>query len=69
MEALRGAAAPGGNGPAGEPSAAGSEEDLVGELTAQLAVASGRLQAAEERVDQLEKLIKVCWGLAGGGHH
>lgn len=61
MEAVRGAAAAGGEAPAGERSSSGSEEDEVGELTAQLALARGRLQAADERVEQLEKLLKVRW--------
>lgn len=64
VEAVRSAAAAGGNdAPAGERSRAGSEDDAVGELSAQLALGRGRLQAAEERVDQLEKLLKV----GGGG--
>jgi len=58
VEATRSAAA-GGASPAAEPSAAGSEADLVAELQAQLAVATGRLAAADERVAQLEKLLKV----------
>lgn len=60
VEATRSAAAAaGGASPAAEPSAAGSEADLVAELQAQLAVATGRLQASDERVAQLEKLLKV----------
>lgn len=57
VEATRSAAAAGGLH--AEPSAAGSDADAVGELTAQLAVATGKLRAAEERVEQLEKLLKV----------
>lgn len=63
VEATRNSTA-GGASPAAEPSAAGSEADLVAELQAQLAVASGRLAAADERVAQLEKLLKArpaCW--------
>ncbi|PRW61371.1 leucine-rich repeat containing [Chlorella sorokiniana] len=61
VEATRSAAAAaGGASPAAELSATGSEADLVAELQAQLAVATGRLQAADERVAQLEKLLKVA---------
>ena len=40
--------------------ASSGEEDAVSDLTAQLAVTTGKLRAAEERVEQLEKLLKVC---------
>ena len=63
------AAAAGGSAPVAEPSAAGSEVDLVAELQAKLAVAMGRLQASDERVAQLEKLLKVSAGSAERATH
>ncbi|KAL4423912.1 hypothetical protein ABPG75_001213 [Micractinium tetrahymenae] len=57
VEATRAAAA---GGLPAQPSAADSDADAVGQLTAELAVATGKLQAAEERVAQLEKLLKVA---------
>jgi hypothetical protein len=73
VESTRSSAAAAAGGAAAEPScAAESEADAVGEATAKLAVASGRLQAAEERVEQLEELLKVrlpaCTALRGCLH-
>lgn len=56
VESTRAAAA---GGPPAQPSAASSDVDAVGQLSAELAVSTGKLQAAEERVAQVEKLLKV----------
>lgn len=56
MEATRSAAA---GGLPAQPPAANCEADAVGQLSAELAVTTGKLQAAQEQVAQLEKLLKV----------
>jgi hypothetical protein len=42
-----------------------SEGGATDELRAKLAVATGRLQAADAQVEQLEKRLEVCEGLMG----
>ncbi len=42
-----------------------SQGGATDELRAKLAVATGRLQAADAQVEQLEKRLEVCEGLMG----